>query len=283
MTLLPKGKILTLLFVVFSSQGNAQEKISELSWDSITHGIALATFDLPEKSIVGDSKLTIVRIDPRFFEASLYTASSNNNIKTNPQELADSLQFQILFNAGMYDLRSGLRHRGYLKNKEHHNNPNRNDRYNAVIALDPTDSSESTIQILDLTCTPWDSLVDNFQSIAQVPRMISCQSSPLSWNKRKQSCSMLVLGSDAAGLLYLFFTRSPYTHNQMIQFILELPLTMATTVYLEGGPETSLYICTEEREYHFIGSFVSETYERDDNNQFWKLPNWIGLRQKIQH
>jgi len=51
-------------------------------------------------------------------------------------------------------------------------------------------------------------------------------------------------------------------------------------VYLEGGPEASLYINSGDTIIPKIGSYVSKTYARDDNDHFWKVPNVIGIVKK---
>lgn len=275
-----KSNILFFTFVLLAKCTFSQEKKQVLAWDSLLPGLQLVQIDAPVKSNVGDSKITIVQINPSFFETDLYTATSNKKQKLTALELADSMQYQILFNAGMYELSSGFKHRGFLKNGTHFNNSTINPNYNAMLCLDPIDSTQNSLQVKDLSCESWNTIKNKYASFSQGPRMIACDSEPMSWNKKKQSCSMLILGIDRAENVYLFFTRSPYSHSQMIAFIQQLPLEISTTMYLEGGPETSLYICTEEKEYSFIGSYVSDTYERDDNVHFWKLPNWIGLKQK---
>jgi hypothetical protein len=59
-----------------------------------------------------------------------------------------------------------------------------------------------------------------------------------------------------------------------------MPFNLANTIYLEGGPETSLYIKVGDTVIEKVGSYVSQTYPTDDNVCFWKLPNIIGLKLK---
>ena len=81
-------------------------------------------------------------------------------------------------------------------------------------------------------------------------------------------------------ILYFIFSRSPYTHNQMIAFMGEFPEKIHSAIYLEGGPETSLYIDLGDHCIEKIGSYVSQTYAHDRNADFWELPNVIGIRVK---
>ena len=149
-----------------------------------------------------------------------------------------------------------------------------------MIAFNPIDSLDAKFIVHDLTCYPWDSLKSKYHCLAQGMRMIDCNGKPLGWNKKNQSCSMLVAASDESGNIYFIFTRSPYTHNEMIQFLLTLPFAIKETIYLEGGPETSLYVNIGATKIEKMGSYISNSYPNDNNNHFWQLPNVIGLIPK---
>jgi hypothetical protein len=66
----------------------------------------------------------------------------------------------------------------------------------------------------------------------------------------------------------------------MIEFMRSFPFRLTHAIYLEGGPETSLYITVGNTVIQKIGSYVSDTYPNDDNDHFWKLPNVIGITLK---
>jgi hypothetical protein len=149
-----------------------------------------------------------------------------------------------------------------------------------MIVFNPKDSTKQVFDIKDLKCNSWEHLKHNYYGYAQGMRMIDCAGEPLSWSKRNQSCSMLVAGMDNANQLYLLFCRSPYTHDQMIRFLLEFPFSLHNVIYLEGGPETSLFVRANGSVIRRVGSYVSDTYPTDENSNFWPLPNIIGLRRK---
>jgi hypothetical protein len=102
----------------------------------------------------------------------------------------------------------------------------------------------------------------------------------MNWQKNIQSCSMLLAAEDEKGWFYLVFTRSPYTHNQMIGFLKQMPGGLHDAIYLEGGPETSLLIDVNGHCIKKVGSWVSDTWESDANKHFWPLPNIIGVSKK---
>jgi hypothetical protein len=251
----------------------------DYTFRSIGKGIELCETDAPLKSVVNDSKLTILRIEPSLFEFEL-KAYTEIGQKRTVKEWADTFDFDIVLNAGMYELSDGKTSRGFLKNFNHYNNPTFRENYNSMIAFNPIDTLETPFKVLDLECENWHEIKDDYQTFAQGLRMIDCNHGLIGWNKRKQSCSMLVTAMDPLHRVYFIFTRSPYTHNEMIQFMSSMPFELYNAIYMEGGPETSLYVKTDELTIEKMGSYVSETYEKDTNESFWKLPNVIGIRLK---
>jgi hypothetical protein len=276
-----------LLFVALSScsQTPSIDSIPErnpkkFDWKKLSEGIELCENDAPKQSEINDSKLTILKIDPRKFDFFLFTATELQNQTFTADKWADTFDLNVVVNAGMYELANGLIHRGYMKNYGHLNNSVFNAGYNSMIALNPMDSLQADFTILDLKCSPWEKVKNNYNCYAQGMRMIDCNGNALSWNKKNQSCSMLVAALDAKGNIYYIFSRSPYTHNEMIAFIQSFPFKLTNAIYIEGGPETSLYIKVGDTVIEKIGSYVSQTYPNDDNDHFWKLPNVIGMRLK---
>lgn len=286
-SILRDWSLILLLFISTSCEAqthhiDSSSKVNQATdFDTLVPGIEFLQLDAPKKSILGDSKLTVLRIDPSRFEFELYTATAHKKQKVTAQELGDSLDYLVVFNAGMYELADGFTHRGYLKSENHFNNKTLNPSYNSMLALSPSDTTQAHCQLIDLTCESWKTIQTKFAAFAQGPRMIDCNGQPMSWNKKKQSCSMLVASTDNEGRIYLIFSRTPYTHNEMISFLLQLPYQLTKTIYLEGGPETSLYIRTPTMTLSCIGSYVSQTYPVDTNVDFWKLPNLIGIKAKI--
>ena len=51
-------------------------------------------------------------------------------------------------------------------------------------------------------------------------------------------------------------------------------------MYLEGGPEASFYLSHNELMIEKMGSYETGFNENDDNNEFWQIPNVIGITKK---
>jgi hypothetical protein len=287
MTIRFKSLTIVLFFLVgflvcSPLKSNCQNfSVLPVSWVELEKGLMFCEIEAPEKSIVNDSKLTILKIDPSKFEFNLLTSTEFGK-KARPATLwAEEFKMEIIVNAGMYSFTKGQPNKGYLKNYDHVNNPRMNGYYNAMMVLHPKDSTKLPFSIYDITCTSWDSIKTNYYSFCQGMRMLDCNGNPLAWDKNPtQSCSMLLTSTDMEGNIYFIFSRSPYTHQTMIKFLKELPFNLQQTIYLEGGPEASLYINTGKDTISKFGSYISKTWANDDNDHFWEIPNVIGIRKK---
>jgi hypothetical protein len=244
-------------------------------------GMQYAEVDAPEKSVVNDSKLTILKIDTRQFEFEFLTASEHGRRMRTAPDWAKEFDQNIIVNAGMYNYNRSHSNKGYMKNYNHLNNPKKTTWNNAMLAMHPKDRQKLPFEIFDITCQDWDSIKHQYHSFCQGMRMISCTGEGMGFSKRPdQSCSMVIAATDTAKNLYFVFTRSPYTHRTMIKYMQGLPLNIRTTVYLEGGPEASLYINTSDTVIAKYGSYISNTRANDNNDHFWEIPNVIAIRKK---
>jgi hypothetical protein len=247
----------------------------------LASGILFCEIDAPEKSIINNSKLTIIKIDPSKFEFQLLTSTQYGGKARTAPCWAEEFEMEIIVNTGMYGPAKNLPNKGYLKNFNHLNNPEISEYYNAMMVLHPKDTTKLPFEIIDLTCKSWDSIKGCYYSFCQGMRMLDCDGCPMAWDKRPgQSCSMVITATDVDRNIYFIFTRSPYTHQTMIKFLMELPFNLRQTIYLEGGPEASLYVNTGKDTISRYGSYISKSWENDDNDHFWEIPNVIGIRKK---
>jgi hypothetical protein len=274
------GILLLFSACSYSQQENEKPTPDYSQWVELTKGMEYREIDAPKKSFIGDSKISILRMDPQHFHFDLYTATQYDSVPRDLHTWADTFDLLVAFNAGMYNLARPLQSRAYLKSGAHLNNGKILENFNLMLALGPKPNSQrSNIEVLDLTCANWEQEQQNFSGFAQGLRMIDCNGNAMNWQKKVQSCSMLVAAEDQKGWFYLIFTRSPYTHNQMIGFMTEMPYGLHDAIYLEGGPETSLLIDVNGHCIEKVGSWVSTTWERNDNNHFWRLPNIVGVHK----
>ncbi|MFM6934738.1 MAG: phosphodiester glycosidase family protein [Flavobacteriales bacterium] len=274
-----------LLIGLFSSCGGGKASAQDTTtvdysdWVTLTKGMEYREIDAPTKSFIGDSKISILRLDRQLFDFNIYSASKYDSMPRDLHAWADTFQLNVVFNAGMYSLTNPLSSRAYLKTGFHVNNGTLLENFNLMLAMNPTVKHRNEVEILDLTCENFNEMNGEFMSYAQGLRMIDCNGSPMYWKKKIQSCSMIIAAEGGDGKFYLIFCRSPYTHNQMIDFMIGMPYHLRNAIYLEGGPETSLLIDVNGHCIEKVGSWVSGTWESDKNNHFWRLPNVVGIKK----
>lgn len=257
----------------------AQERQNPLPlWHDLQRGLSYWEPDAPEKSILNNSKIFLLKIAPQLYSFQMLCSSEHGKRNRTADEWAKDFGVNVVVNAGMFNISNGRTNKGYLKNYSHTNNSKLNGYYNVMMAMNPKRNSEPAIMLYDLTCNNWESIRANYYTFCQGMRMIDCNGNRMAWDKNPgQACSMVIGATDITGNLYFIFTRSPYTHQKMIGFLISLIPDIRTTIYLEGGPEASLYVQTNDTIISKIGSYVSKTYANDNNNHFWKIPNVIGI------
>lgn len=268
---------LSIIFLFIAETATAQVSERWL-WKRIDTAFYYAEVDAPRKSDIADSKITVIKIDPRYYDAELIIATERDSLfRTLPQWNAlEKLNFS--FNAGMYTVSDRLHARGFMRNGNHYNNKSFKDGFGALLAFSPTEKSLPPFKIIDLSQENYADFADKYRCFVQSIRMISADGEPVYW-KKHLSCSMIFVATDKADNLLVFFTRTPYTPNEMTDFMLQSPLEIQTAMYLEGGPEASFFISNGDFSFGKFGSYVSKTHPTDKNNEFKKMPNVIGLKK----
>lgn len=250
-------------------------------WVQLENGLEYIEKDASTKARVGDSRISVLKINPEKFKFELLSASQFDSTSLCVNDWAEKFNLSVVINAGMYDLKRQLSSKGLLQNNlEYANNGKLYEGYNMMIAFNPLKEGLPEFDIIDLKCTDFSTVQRNYASLAQGMRMIDCSGNPMSWNKNPQWCSQLIVAKDKHQFIYFIFTRSPYSHNEMIDFMVNFEEPLLNAIYMEGGPQTSLFIDTKSDRIEKLGSYVSKTYATDKNSEFWGLPNVIGIRKK---
>ena len=246
-------------------------------WERVDEGLFVREFDSPQKSKINDSKITIVRIDPKLYSFKLLCASEHSRLKITAKKWCQKHNLISAVNAGMYQ-KDGITNVGYMKNFNHINNPRLNNTYKAVLAFNPVESTIPEIQIIDLKCQDFRNLQSKYQTLIQSIRMISCQQENV-WTKQDKSYGMAVFGIDKSGNALLIFTESPYSGYDLINILLSLPISIYNAMYLEGGPEANLYFSVNEFQFERIGRYAADN-ESDTLTVARPIPNVIGIVKK---
>lgn len=249
-------------------------------WKKVDEGLYWAEFYPSQKSPVKDSKITIVKINPKFYSFKLLCASDLGKTRMTAKDWCLKHNLISAINAGMYQ-EDGLRNVGYMKNFSHVNNPRLSSSYKAVLAFNRTDAVVPEIQIIDLRCQAFEELKPKYQTFVQSIRMVSCQQENV-WAKQDNMWSLAVLGMDKNGNVLFIFSEAPYSVHDFINVLLSLPISLYNAMYLEGGLEASLYFSLNGVELDKVGNNGSGLNDSLVRGVVRAIPNVLGITKKIK-
>ncbi|MBI5547287.1 MAG: phosphodiester glycosidase family protein [Deltaproteobacteria bacterium] len=242
-------------------------------------GLELAELDSPVKSVVGDSRLTVVRVDPQQRKLRLLSRVLEK-LPDNPDaaEWARLYELPAVVNAGMYqmDFRSTVGYSqvdGRVFNGAVHAGKN----FQAYLAFDPREKGLAPVRILDPLCDDVKAELKRYGTALQSIRMVDCKGKN-HWEQRKRKWSAALVGLDGKGRVLFIHARSPWAPTEFIDLLLGMKaLDLRQAVYMEGGPEASLVVGAGGTSLTRIGSYESGFNENDDNHRLWALPNVLGV------
>jgi uncharacterized protein YigE (DUF2233 family) len=258
----------------FPALEKARGARKEITWKNLSPGLELAGIDAPRRSSMGDSRFTVIRVDPQRRKLRLLMASeAGGKGKTAPQWAKDH-NLAVVVNAGMF-AEDRLTASHYMKGRNHVNNPNLK-ADNAFLAFDPVDDQVPEVQIIDRRCQDFEKLKERYHTIIQGIRMVDCKQKNR-WSPQPGKWSMVVVAMDKQDRVLFLFTRSPYRVHDFVDMLLGLPLDIRNMMYLEGGPEASLYVSAGNTVLEKFGGYETGFREHDCNFEFWPVPNVIGV------
>jgi uncharacterized protein YigE (DUF2233 family) len=249
------------------------------AWAPLADGLDLAELTAPQKSDLGDSRVTVVRIDPSRYRFRLLSAKLLKLDRTlTAREWVERYGVLGAVNASMYqqDHRTSV---AYMKGVEGVNN-GRWTKDNAVFAADPMAASSPAVQIFDRTCAKSAEYENGYRILIQNIRMLDCAGKN-TWSEQPRKWSTAAVGIDDAGRVLFIHCRSPYSTHDFIEILRALPLDLRRLMYVEGGPEASLYVAVKGHEpIAKVGSFETGFRELDDNRELWPIPNVLAFDKR---
>jgi uncharacterized protein YigE (DUF2233 family) len=264
----------TILSTVFSPH-DVQSR--DDLWKKVDEGLHLGEFASEGTSQIEDSRITIVKVDPRVYSFKLLCASELGRTKLTAKKWCQEHHLISAINAGMYQ-EDGIRNVGYMKNFNHINNPRLSPVYQAVLAFHPIEPTVPEIQIIDLKCQDFEKLRSKYQTLIQNIRMISCLQENV-WSKQDKTWSMAVFGMDKSGKALFIFAKSRYSGHDFANLLLSIPISIHNAMYLEGGQQASLYFSANDVKFEKVGFPVSFN-ENDTLPAARPIPNVIGFVKK---
>ena len=248
------------------------------SWQVLEPGLEWCSFDLQQKSSLGDSRARVLRIDPAYFDFRLMNASAPGEGKPlTAREWCLEGGLVAAINASMYQA-DHRRSVALMRTRHHVNNPTLSSD-NAVFAFDADSDSLPPVQIIDRQCQDFHTLSQHYGTLVQNIRMISCTGRNV-WSQQPRRWSTAAIATDTGGRVLFIHVRSPYSTHDLIVNLLQLPLELKRAMYVEGGPESQLYVRSGTLALELMGSYETGFMESDTNTVAWPVPNVIGIARK---
>ena len=268
---------LLLLLVCVSAWSN--NKTVPNKWHNIDVGLDYAEFISPLKAPVGDSKIRVLKIDPKLYSFHLVNASSpGEGHLMSVREWSKKHNFIAAINASMYQA-DNFTSVSLMRSKNHTNNPTLT-RHKAVLAFKAQQHTKLPgIYLYDRECEKFSDIKPLYTSFVQSIRMISCKGKNV-WKPQPEKFSTAAIATDKAGNILFLHVRSPFATHDLINVLLKLPLNIKTCMYVEGGHQAQMYIRTPKREYILLGRYRSEFSGYARAHFGWPVPNIIGIRRK---
>jgi hypothetical protein len=237
-----------------------------LEWRTLREGLALAI--MRTGASIGDNQLHALRIDPKAYEFVLLTGRVTGAGPQTARAWARANNLVAATNAAMFA--PDGRPVDFAKADGR--------VVTARIAGDKTVFVfDRTARLLDRGCETF--APDAHANALQGIRMIDCKGRNV-WSRQPRSWSISALAEDREGRIIFLHSRSPFPVHDFIEIVRGAPFALTRCMYLEGGPEATLYVNAGDVELERVGSYETGFFENDGNTHAWPLPNVLGVRAK---
>jgi len=231
--------------------------------------------------VVGDSKITVLRIDPSRWELELMGAfQTGESGGHTAREWSQKHKYAAAINAGMF-LTDGKTHLGYLRSRDQVYNRRLNN-YQSVLAFDPHEPQKAPVfRIFDLDSpgVNLQAILADYASAVQNLRLIK-HPGLNQWAQQSREWSEAAVGEDGDGRVLFIYSRSPFSMHDLNQELLRAGIGLVAAQHMEGGPEAQLYVHAGDTELEMFGSYETSFKENDENSAAWPVPNVIGVRPR---
>jgi hypothetical protein len=167
-----------------------------------------------------------------------------------------------------------------MKNYNHQNNPHINPAFGAFMAFNPIDAAQPAVRFIDRRLQKdWKDQIAKYHTVVQNYRMIS-KGKRKGWPQQKKLYSTAAVGMDKDNNVLFIHSPSPYSTHDFINILLSLPLDIESAMYLEGGPEATLYISPNHLKITNKGRYGTGFEEYDGDISTLTIPNVIGIAKR---
>lgn len=248
------------------------------TWRLLEKGLEIAAFAVRSDSSVAESALTVVRIDPAFFEFKLLgRALTDEKENLTARHWCEKYNLVAALNAGMFQ-QDFVTHVGYM-NVAGQIASRRVKSYQSAMAFGPKRDSIAAFRIFDLDRDSLSAIVRDYNYVCQNMRLIG-RPGENKWSQQDRRWTEVALGEDDKGRALLIYCGRALSMHDFNDLVLSLPIGIVAAQHLEGGPEAQLYVKIGKTEIERLGSFETGFNETYGNTIAYPIPNVIGIRKK---
>ena len=273
-----------VLFVLLGGAQRAVPAEAGLVWQTLAPGMEIRRVPSREQSLLGDSKITVLRIDPALWELELMGAlQTGEEAGHTAREWAQKHKYVAVINAGMFET-DNKTHLGYMRGRDRVMNGKVN-AYQSVLAFDPrVGKNVPRVRIFDLDMpgSTLPGILEDYASVLQNLRLIK-RPGTNQWGKQSREWSEAAVGEDREGHVLFIYSRSPFSMHDLNEELLASGIGVVAAQHMEGGPEAQLYVHAGATEVEMFGSFETSFKENDAYSAAWPVPNVIGVRPRVVH
>ena len=246
-------------------------------WQPLAKGLEIAEFALKLPLPSGNSRITVLRIDPKHWDLKLLTSKEfayKSGLST--KEWARLHGLTAVINAGLF-LPDHATHAGYMKTPAT-TRIGRLNGYKSLALFSPEDKALPPFRILDLDEEEKNitELVKPYRYAVQNLRLIK-RPAINRWKPQIRRWSEAALGEDSEGRVLFIYAPEPISMHQFNEALLSLNIGVVAAHHLEGGRQAQMYVRHGNYEKAFSGSTEVSIIEKDLGISGWPIPNVIGI------
>jgi hypothetical protein len=268
------------VFLLLCLQSGAPAETGS-KWQTLAPGMEIIRVPTRKQSALGDSKITVLRIDPSLWDLeAIGILQTGESAGHTAREWSRKQNYTAAINAGMFGSDNAT-HLGYLRSRDHVFN-SRVNVYQSVLAFDPREGRKVPgFRIFDLDApqSTLQAILADYASAVQNLRLIK-HPGVNQWGKQTRKWSEAAVGEDAGGHVLFIYSRSPFSMHDLNEELLAAGIGVVAAQHMEGGPEAQLYLHAGETELEMFGSYETSFKENDQNEMAWPVPNVIGVRPR---
>jgi hypothetical protein len=176
------------------------------SWKTLAPGMELGYVTARQPSAAGDSRIVILRMDPKLWElAAIGVSQTGESSGHTAREWCEKHKLVAAINAGMFETDQKT-HLGYMRFRDHVYTSHTN-KYQSVATFDPRDGKDvPRFHIFDIDApgVTMQTIQQDYDSAVQNLRLVKRPGSN-QWPEQTRKWSEAALGEDDAGRILFIF------------------------------------------------------------------------------